>query len=428
MSHYLGIDLGTSGARAVVIDSRSREVCAARAPFPSPSAQGPAREQNPEVWWQTVRALLSEVATGVPARDIAALAVDGTSATLLVTDAGGTPLGPALMYNDARCVEEAERIARVAPAESGAHGPTSALAKLIRLAGRHPSARHALNQADWVTGRLLGRYGLCDENNALKLGYDARLRRWPDWFGTLGVRPDLLPDPVPPGTPIGTLDPAVARAAGLNTGTRVVAGTTDSVAAFIATGASRAGEAVTSLGSTLVVKVLSDRPVFSPRHGVYSHRLGERWLCGGASNSGGAVLLRHFTPDALARLSRQLRPPRPTGLHFYPLPGPGERFPRNEPNLAPRLTPRPDDDALFLQGLLEGLAAIEWAGYRLLARLGAPYPSRVRTAGGGAGNLAWTAIRSRLLGVPVVRARHSEAAYGAALLARQGATGIPAIP
>jgi hypothetical protein len=115
-------------------------------------------------------------------------------------------------------------------------------------------------------------------------------------------------------------------------------------------------------------------------------------------------------------------------LHFYPLPGPGERFPRNEPNLAPRLTPRPDDDALFLQGLLEGLAAIEWAGYRLLARLGAPYPSRVWTAGGGAANLAWTAIRARLVGVPVVRARHSEAAYGAALLARQGATGIPAIP
>jgi sugar (pentulose or hexulose) kinase len=74
----------------------------------------------------------------------------------------------------------------------------------------------------------------------------------------------------------------------------------------------------------------------------------------------------------------------------------------------------------FFQGLLEGMAEIEARGYRLLAELGAPYPVEVRTVGGGAQNEAWTRIRARRLGVPVVRAEHQEAAYGAALLALRG--------
>ena len=420
MHVYLGIDLGTSGVRAIAIDADGRPVAQARAPLPEPVGEGPQREQDPELWWGAVRQALAALLREVPAIDVAALAVDGTSASLLVTDADGRPLAPALMYNDARSVAEAHRIAQLAPAESGAHGPTAALAKLLWLRARHPAARHALNQADWVTGRLLGRFGLCDENNALKLGYDPVSRRWPAWLGSLGVPDDLLPDPVPPGTVLGTACPTAAQETGLSPATRLVAGTTDSVAAFLATGARERGAAVTSLGSTLVLKVLSERPVFSSRHGVYSHRLGDRWLAGGASNTGGTALLRHFTPEQLEALSRGLDPKRPTGLHYYPLPRPGERFPRPDPTLTPRLAPRPSNEERFLQGLLEGIAAVEYAGYRLLARLGAPYPTHVLSAGGGARNLTWTAIRTRLLGVPVGRARHAEAAYGAALLARDG--------
>ncbi len=420
MSLYLGIDLGTSGVRAMAIDPDGRPVAEARVPLPEPAGEGPRREQDPELWWAAVRQTLAVLLQEVPADDVAALAVDGTSASLLVTDGAGRPLAPALMYHDTRSVAEAERVARVAPAESAAHGPTSALAKLLWLSARHPDARQALNQADWVTGRLLGRFGPCDENNALKLGYDPVARRWPAWLGLLGVPLDVLPAPVPPGTVLGPIGPAAAGETGLSPKTRVVAGTTDSVAAFLATGARATGAAVTSLGSTLVLKVLSDRPVFSPRHGVYSHRLGDRWLAGGASNTGGAVLRQHFTPGQIEVLSRRLDPGRPTGLHYYPLPRPGERFPRPDPALPPRLDPRPLQDERFLQGMLEGIAAVEYAGYRLLARLGAPYPTCVLSAGGGARNSAWTTVRAGLLGVPVGRARHAEAAYGAARLAREG--------
>jgi sugar (pentulose or hexulose) kinase len=328
------------------------------------------------------------------------------------------------MYHDARALEQARAIASFAPPESAAHGPTSSLAKLLWLdaAGRTRGARHAVHQADWLAGRLAGRQGISDENNALKLGYDAVNRRWPAWLDRPGMPRALLPDVVPAGRPIGRLDPAWRRRWGFAAATRIVSGTTDSTAGFIATGAGP-GEAVTSLGSTLVLKVCAGRPVYAPRHGVYSHRLGDHWLVGGASNSGGAVLRGCFTDAEIERLTARMQPGQPTGLDYYPLPATGERFPEYNPGLAPRLEPRPADDAVFFQGLLEGMAAIERRGYRLLEALGAPYPQRVYSVGGGAANAAWREIRQRLLGIPVVVAEHQGAAYGAALLARRGAEG-----
>jgi sugar (pentulose or hexulose) kinase len=127
-----------------------------------------------------------------------------------------------------------------------------------------------------------------------------------------------------------------------------------------------------------------------------------------------------FDDRQLAALSESIDPSIASPLDYLPLPKPGERFPVNDPTLAPRLSPRPADDAEFLHGLLESLARIEARGYALLAELGATPVRRVDTAGGGAQNPVWTRIRQRLLGVPVARATHTEAAYGVALLARDG--------
>jgi sugar (pentulose or hexulose) kinase len=207
---------------------------------------------------------------------------------------------------------------------------------------------------------------------------------------------------------------------GVNPDCLVRAGTTDSIAAFLAAGACRPGEAVTSLGSTLVLKLLSERPVASARHGVYSHWHGDMWLAGGASNAGGAVLRQHFTDQDLTALSAAIDPTIPSGLDYYPLPAAGERFPYNDPAMPPRLEPRPTDRARFLQGMLEGLAHIEAEGYRKLVELGATPPARVLSSGGGAGNTAYRAIRRRLLGVPVEPVAQQEAAYGSARLAALG--------
>jgi sugar (pentulose or hexulose) kinase len=412
---FVGIDLGTSGCRARAIDRAGEIIGAAATNLASDQAD------DPVAWWSSVLAVLHALLAKVDRTRVASIAADGTSGTLLLADELGHPLAPPLMYADARAVREAELIARVAPAESAAHGPTSSLAKLLWLQRQVPrKARYALHQADWIMGRLARRFGLSDTNNCLKLGYDPVQDDWPKWMTALGLDERLLPRLHPPGTSIGLIEPTLAAVLRVPDEIQIVTGTTDGVAGFIATGATQIGEAVTSLGSTLVLKILSERPVFAPEYGVYSHRLGNTWLVGGASNSGGAVLRRYFSQAEIDAMTAQLQPERPTGLDYYPLNCPGERFPRCDPSLSPRLEPRPEEPSVFLQGMLEGIAAIEREGYQRLHELGAPYPSRAYTVGGGARNTAWTRIRELQLGVPVVALPHAQAAYGAALLARTG--------
>jgi len=215
-----------------------------------------------------------------------------------------------------------------------------------------------------------------------------------------------------------TLSPEIASRFGFPAKTLVRFGTTDSIAAFIAAGANQRGQAVTSLGSTLALKLLTNKPVYSAEHGVYSHRLGQFWLAGGASNSGGAVLLQHFSLQEIQHMTPMLQPDTPVGLDLYPLPGTGERFPVNDPGLRCRIEPRPDNPVQFFQALLEGIANIELQGYQRLQQLGAGYPHEVLTSGGGAANPGWSKIRQHLLGIPVKPALSADAAVGAAKLAR----------
>lgn len=418
---YLGIDLGTSGCRGLAIDAAGQVIAEQAVTLP-PSQRDRdtgAATQQPQDWWRAVRQVLSGLAARLDSHHPLALAVDGTSATLLLSDAAGRPLSPALMYDDSRARREATRLAGLAAPDSAVHSATSSLAKLLWLQHELPeAAAHALHQAEWIAGRLTGRWGMGDENNCLKLGYDPQQRCWPDWLDGLPLARRLLPDVRPAGTLLGPLRGSLAAALDLPTDLQVVAGTTDSVAAALACGLQQPGDGATALGSTLAIKLLSDHPVFAPACGVYSHRIGGHWLVGGASNSGGAVLRHYFSDAEMAAMEPHLQPRQPTGLDYYPLPGPGERFPHNDPALAPRMTPRPVDPVCFFQGLLEGMAAIEALGYRRLAELGAPPLRRVFSTGGGAKNNPWRQIRQGLLGVPVLRAEHQQAAYGAALLAR----------
>jgi sugar (pentulose or hexulose) kinase len=407
----LGIDVGTSGVRAALLDGDGRTVGFSAARM----ADAGEDLRDPQVWRRTLATALEGLEPAGRAR-VGALAVDGTSGTVLALDAEGAPLGSGLLYNDA--VEDPtipEAIGRLAPRDSAAHGAASALARAMELAKR-PGVRGIVHQADWIAGLLSGRADISDESNALKTGYDPVARAWPEWVGHLIDRA-LLPDVVPAGAATGSVSADASARFGLPAGTRTVAGVSDGCASFLATGASQPGDGVTALGTTLTVKLLSDRPVFAPEYGIYSHRVGDLWLAGGASNTGGGALAVHFSPAEIAELSERIDPSRDSGLDYYPLPKPGERFPTADPTLAPRTEPRPDDDARFLQGLLEGVARIEAAGYRRLAELGAPPLKRLRSVGTGAGNAAWSALRLRILGVEAAPALSEEAAAGVARLA-----------
>ena len=227
-----------------------------------------------------------------------------------------------------------------------------------------------------------------------------------------------LPSVVRPGGDMGMVSEDVVQRYGLAAGCRLAGGTTDSIAAFIASRASQPGQAVTSLGSTVAIKILSTEPVDDAAYGVYSHRLGDMWLVGGASNVGCAVLRQeNFSAEELVALSSGIDPLADPPVQYYPLTKVGERFPVNDPKMEPVLRPKPGTRQAYLHGLLHGIARVEAQGYKQLQLMGCTPVSRVYTAGGGSANAMWGRMRQHLLGVPVEVPEHTEAAYGVALLA-----------
>lgn len=413
---FVGIDLGTTGVRGVCVDENLQTRYTAAVTF---NAQKDNR-RDPQLWWQAVVSVIDKLTEQVDAAHIMSVAIDGTSGTMIAVDINGQPLGHALLYNDP-CTDQRilDMIAIHAPASSAVHGATSGLARAITLSSANAMSS-ILHEADWIASRLTGITGVSDENNALKTGYDPLAREWPEWIDATGISRSRLPTVLPAGQLIGPLNAEAAKSTGLNTGTLVIAGTTDGCASFLATGAATPGDGVTVLGSTLTIKLLSDAPVCAPEYGIYSHRIGDTWLAGGASNTGGKVLAEYFTSQQIEQLSQEIDTTSPSGLDYYPLSARGERFPINDSKLEPRLSPRPDDDGQFLHGILEGIAKIEQLAYQRLRELGAPALNSVRTVGGGSQNTNWSRIRQQLLNVDLLESYSDQAAVGTARLARDG--------
>ena len=255
-----------------------------------------------------------------------------------------------------------------------------------------------------------------DENNALKLGYDCVERSWPKWFDQLPIEMNSLPNIKIPGQSIGELRNSELIDLGFSNKTMVIAGTTDSIAAFLATGAKNIGEAVSSIGTTLVVKAISNKPIYNKEFGIYSHRLGENWLAGGASNVGGKILKELFS-DRIEELSKDIDPNNLLNLNYYPLAQKGERFPFNDPNKLPILEPRPNSEIKFFQAVLEGITNVEKLSYEKISEIGGKYPKTIFTIGGGGKNLKWNEIRKKILGVKLNKPLSNDASFGSALLA-----------
>lgn len=416
---WLGIDFGTSGCRICAIDNNAKIVFQTRTSFVSNQPY-----PDPLTQWQIVFVLLQKTVAALKTTEINAISVAATSGSVLIADKSGEPMSEMLLYNDKRADTQSQKIAEIAPSDSAAHGATSGLAKLLYLQQKTalPAQYYLAHQTDWLLFKLGARPAVTDYNSALKSGFDPVSLSWPEWL-TKVVSQSVLPEVVAPGTVIGQMPANLMTDLKLkqNTPPNIIAGTTDSLAAFIATGASKIGDGVTSLGSTLVLKLICQRPVFAPEYGVYSHKLGHHWLLGGASNSGGAVLKQYFNNQQLNQLSKQINL-NVTPPDYYPLPSIGERFPIAEPQMLPRLTPRPASDSLFLHGLLNGVANIEQSGYAKLQQLGGTKLQTLRSIGGGAANQLWTKIRQQKLAMPFLPVLYSEAAYGAALLGKDGLT------
>ena len=400
----LGIDLGTSGVRIAVIDA-SRSLLFSAATGYRQGLHAPCD------WIRALEELIPSIPTPLR-RQLGALAVDGTSGTLLACTHQGDPLGDALPYHQA-CQEQIEHVRDLITEDGPACSSSSSLARALRLLQQHPQPVLLRHQADWLHGWLLQDWRWGEEGNNIRLGWLLQRQCWPEsFYGEAWMA--SLPDIRPSGSPLGTLSRQRSRDLDLPDDLIVVAGTTDANAAVLTADAAD-DEGITVLGSTLVIKRFMDEPL-RPGAGTSTHRVGGRWLGGGASNSGGAVLRQIFPGIDLAELSRQIDPERSSGLDLRPLACRGERFPVDDPTQEPVLTPRPVSDSLYLHGLLEGLSKIERDGWQRLQQLGAPAPKKLVTLGGGARNPQWRRLRERMLGLPI-RSCTTPPAAGVARLA-----------
>lgn len=414
----LGIDLGTSGLRVSVVNTSGEPLQEQAIPYPG-------EFRHADSWRQGLIALMGQVAPALKSR-IAALAIDGTSGTLLACDQHGAPLGQALAYCDA-CPNQAAQAKALIGGEGAAASASGSVARALELLEqlKWPESNTTLpllrHQADWLMGWLLGHWRWGEEGNNLRLGWELERQCWSGELSGAAWAP-ALPQIVASGQALGSLQPQVAAQLGLGSHCQVVSGTTDGNASVLAADPAP-GDGVAVLGTTLVLKQFHNAPLQGA--GINNHRLAGRWLVGGASNAGAGVLRRFFSDQQLQELSRQIDPRQPSGLQLRPLPQRGERFPIDDPTLEPVLEPRPVSDALFLQGLLEGLCELERLGWQRLQQLGATPIQRVLSVGGGARNPQWRQLRRQALGLPVLDRSGTSAATAMARLALRGITLAP---
>ncbi len=396
-----GVDISASGVRTAIVDAGG-VLASGRAPLDK------AELRSPAAWWAAVIAAFAGLGDQTLLTRVQAVAVSGADGAVVPLDVADQAIRPASLSDDLADPGAVEAVNRAAPADSPARGAASPLAKALSWR-MLPSLAAVVHQADWLTGRMLGRFGASDWNNALRTGFDPVARSWPGWLARI-YPTALLPRPQRPGHPLGQMSETSARALGLPAGVIVAAGTTSGCAAVLATGADRAGDGVTTLGARLRIEQLSAKPLGSAPHGIYSHRFGALWLPGADIGAGEAALAQ-LTPEQAARLGEGIGTSQSSGLH--PLPGPGERVPHAQPRHGPGQT----SDAGLLHALLEGAARAEAEGYARFASLGGPKLTRVFSIGDDAGNPAWNALRARVLGVPLATPRSTDPAAGAAMLA-----------
>lgn len=419
MAHlFVGIDLGTSGIRTLVVDETGRIHAKASCPIQGERRDGLHR-QNPEEWWEavcgTVSTCISQLKQfGASTSQLRGVAIDGTSGTVVPTDHDGQCKGLAIMYDDASGRGFLTELSRT---HSKAVLSLSALgtAHWLQNSDSEFLSSQLLPQATWVCRQLVGNAVPTDYSNALKFGYDLERNQYYTW-----IDPAIcaqLPAVVEPGTILGELCRKASEQTQLPEGLPLVAGVTDGVASCIASGLHRPGDYSTSLGSTLVFKSLSENRSSHPL--LYSHKLpGGYWLPGAASNTG-ASWIKTWFPDAdLPQMDAEALRYLPSKDTVYPLTFEGERFPFANSSAHAILPPGLSSVRKFA-ACLQGTACLERMAYTLLDEaLGVPSgQGEVYSTGGGSYSDIWMQLRADLCQRVYHRPACTEAAFGAAILA-----------
>lgn len=442
---FLGIDIGTSAVKAILVDGDQRLLAEAEVPLATSRPQPLWSEQEPEAWWTATLAALAQLRAVEPAAwaVVRAIGLSGQMHGAVVLDAADRPLRPAILWNDGRAQAECRVLAERVPSIGRIAGvpptPGYTAPKLLWLATHEPElfARIArvLLPKDYVRLKLAGEHATDPVDAAGTLWLDEARRAWsPEILAATGMREAQLPRVVEGNEPAGALRAAVAAELGLPAGIPVAAGAGDAAAGAIGIGAIADGDAFVSLGTSAqyFVTTAAYRPYPERLIQAYCHGLPDRWyqcaaLLNGASCLGWAAALVG-EPDIPALVGRvEARWTGPSRLLFLPYLA-GERTPHGDPNARGVLFGiDADTDAVELaQAVMEGVAFSLAEAQDCLAEAG----SEVRALGaigGGARSPFWMRLLACILDRPVTlyAGAAKGPAFGAARLARLAVTGEP---
>ena len=451
----LGIDVGTSSVKAVLLDLHGNLCAVCQAEYPLHHIRPAWVEQDPQDWWQATCQAIREALAKVPngAERVLGLAVSSQAPTLLPLDSSGRPLRPAMIWMDRRAEAESVRLTELLGAEE-IHRITGnrpdafyVAARLLWLRDHEPDVLRQTAKFVQVNGyinyRLTGRIGM-DPAHAVLL----QMRNYAtgEWSQALcsacGVDPAQFPEVLDAHAVQGEVTAAAAQATGLRVGTPVMAGTVDSASAALEVGVVEPGIAAEMTGTSTVVIIPNDSGITEPALIAMPHALPGRHLLLVAMVSSGGCLrwfrdqlgqaevqaaaeLKTDPFDLLTEQAAQV-PPGSDGVVFLPYMM-GERSPLWHTNargvffglsLATR-------KAALTRSIMEGAAFALRHNVEVAAAAGAEV-REMRSVGGCSRSDLWNQIKADVLGLPVLLPRTSVGSpFGAAILAGMGAGAFP---
>ncbi|MBS3933330.1 MAG: xylulokinase [Truepera sp.] len=428
----LGLDLGTGSAKAIlmtlegVINGEGSSRYAVNAPRPGWA------DSDPHDWWEAAAAVVRQ-AVGGRSAEVTALGLSGQMHGVVLCDARGKPLRPAVLWADGRSTAELaayraltpeQRLALANPPATGMAGPT-----LLWLSRHEPevyhAARWALQPKDWLRLRLTGVACAEPADASATLLYDLGGDTWAVAITeALGLRSELLAPLVPSGTVAGTLTAEAAAHLGLPEGLPVAAGAGDAAAAALGSGLLNPDQVQLTVGTGAQILAMRDQPVADSRLVTHLYRAAQpaRWYTMAAMQNAGLALewvrgvLGLSWPEMYQALATV--PPGCEGLTFLPYLS-GERTPHLNPEargawLGLHLH---HTRAHLARAALEGVAFSVRDGLAALEATGIKAPALL-LAGGGTLEATWRQLLADVLGRPLAALSvPSASARGAALLA-----------
>lgn len=451
MSNLLGIDVGTSGTKALAISPAGKILAEASAAYPCDHPKPLWSEQDPEHWWRATQKVVKAVVKQAKLKpaDVAAIGLSGQMHGSVFLDKQHQVIRPALLWNDQRTAAECEEIEQRAggrknlikmvanPALTGFTAP-----KILWLRNNEPKnfekTVKVLLPKDYVRLRLTGEFAteVSDASGTLLL--DVVKRSWSKTLlKKLDLAEELLPTCVESEEVTGTLTKEVAKKLGLTTDCKVVGGAGDCAAGAVGNGIVKKGLLSTSIGTSGVMFVHSDQPQYDPagRLHTFCHAVRGKWhmmgvtltaggalswfqeaLCQGLGKSSKAVSFDQLVDEAKATSIGA------EGLQFLPYLA-GERTPHLDANARGALVglTLAHGRGHIVRSILEGVTFALRDSLAIMQDLNVPV-REIRGSGGGSKNPFWRQMQADVFGKPVSTMTADEGpAYGVALLAAVGA-------